>query len=55
MRKPGVGHWAVITVGYAMVREIQLRRTARLRNAPSGDSDEKTRSRLLGSNYGKTI
>ena len=53
MRRPGVGHRAVITVGDAMVREIQLRRTARLQNAPRGDSDEETRSRLLGSNCGK--
>ena len=53
MRKPGVGHRAVITVGYVMLRKIKSRRTARLRNAPSGDSDEETRSRPSGSDYGR--
>ena len=38
-----------------MLRKIKSRRTAGLRNAPSGDSDEETRSRPLGSNYGKTM
>ena len=55
MRKPRVGHRAGVTVRYVMLRKIKSRRTARLRNAPSGDSDEETRSRPLGSNYGKTM